>query len=129
MSGSRRDGCTHCIEHGVEIAQYKLVREAQNRKALALQPSIALRIAKPTRLGLVGLAVQLDDQSRGGAQKIRDVGRDRHLPPELQAAKAPAAHLLPDGVLGPRVGLPLLASEGAQARIGLAMTAIVPRRA
>jgi hypothetical protein len=75
----------------------------------------------------VRLTVQLDDQARGGTEEIRDVRRDRHLPPELQAPEASAAHLLPEGVLGPRVGLPLLAGEGAQARVGLAMMPVVAR--
>jgi hypothetical protein len=117
MSGSRRNGFTDPVEDQVEIAEDKLVREAQNGKALALQPSIALRVTRPTRLGFVRFAVQLDDHACGGTEEIRDVGPDRHLPPELQATKAPAAHLLPEGVLGPRVGLPLLPGEGAQARI------------
>jgi hypothetical protein len=73
------------------------------------------------------LAVQLDDQPCRGAEEVGDVRRDRNLTAEFQAVKAPAAHLLPEGILSPRVGLPLLSGKGAQAWIGPAVTQVVPR--
>ena len=127
MSWPRCDGFSDLVENQTEIAQHEVVREAQNGKPLALQPSIALRVTKPTCLGLVWFTVQLDDQPRGGTEEIGDVRRDRHLPPELEPVKASSAHLLPEDILGPRVGSPLLLGEGAQARIGFAVMPVVPR--
>lgn len=84
------------LQHRAEVHQHKVVRKAKDLEALGFQPSITLCITLTALVRLMRLAIQFDDQTRGGTQEIGDVGGDRRLPPELEAMEAARADLLPE---------------------------------
>jgi hypothetical protein len=77
--------------------QHVIVPEAQNPEAAAGQPSIAPRI-----LSIIGMlrAVRLDDQFRGQAGEIDDVGEDDLLPPKSVSRQAAAPQHGPEPFFG-----------------------------
>src|SRR5688500_12748715 len=83
-------------------------------KALLAQKSVATRVMEPLRLLLMRLAVQFHDQASRSAEKIDDVGCDRHLALELVAVEAPCPHPAPEQIFCARLNRALLPGERAQ---------------
>jgi hypothetical protein len=86
-----------CIENAASVLEYVIVPEAQNRKVLRSQESIATAVVFAFRMLR---SVCFDDQSPLEADKVYDVRVDDELPFELERRHAPVAQHGPKAALG-----------------------------
>jgi hypothetical protein len=83
------------LQNGVDVLCHFIVPKADNAIALALQPPRALRISRSFGAESVLRTINLDDQPRGHASKVRNVGTYRYLTPEMSTEPRRAPQVLP----------------------------------
>ena len=83
------------------IVQDLACGNSQDREAARLQLRAAHLVPPCLSFGLVHAPIDLDDECSLTAKKIDDIGLDRMLPPELDAART-EAQMLPKQDLGQR---------------------------
>jgi hypothetical protein len=106
-----RDGFNHAIAIGKDL----MIPESNNRKSLRVQPSRALGVLR--RVLCVLPTIDFNNQTRGQADKIHDVGTDGKLSTKPHIVNLLQAQTLPQSnfglgyrltqCIGSRVGHPL----------------------
>ena len=88
------------FEDGVNILLHIRVRETHDPNTLLVDP-IGSRLIVPRALSM-GIAIDFDNQLRGGAVEVGDVGADAMLSPKSEAWKLITAQAVPEEQFGGR---------------------------
>ena len=109
VSGFNR--LAHGVKNQIAVAEHEIVGKAKHAKALAPQEGIASLVVGALLRSIMRNSIELHDHPRLRAEKVDDVGSNRHLPLELVAMEAANPNLLPEQILGPRQDRALLLGE------------------
>ncbi len=71
------------FEHRGKICGDLGIPEADNAVSFFLKPTLSFAIATGGLVVVMTPAVELDDQMRGRAEKVHDIGTNRRLSPEV----------------------------------------------
>ena len=93
MGDGRFQDSHDLLENRLRLQKYLVVPEAQDAKSLRLDQTVALLIV-PDVLRVLA-PIELEDNLRFQARKIRDESGNRHLAPEPEAGELFAAQMLP----------------------------------
>jgi len=85
----------NCLQNAFDVSRHIVVPEANDSVALLLQPPCALGISRHPCFKSMLRAVNLDDQARGHAGKIGNIGTDWNLTAEVSAKHWRALEVLP----------------------------------
>ena len=87
-------------QHAVSVGKNIIVPKANDTIALTLKPRRSLRVAKT--IGMLP-AIEFDNQTPFGAEKISDIQTDRHLPSKFETKKRTIAEIRPQTFFGVRL--------------------------
>jgi hypothetical protein len=76
------------FDNARQVRQNVFIRESKHDVALRHEPCIATNVRNLPCLKIVGFTIELDDESRGVADKIGDISSDRCLAAEAETVDA-----------------------------------------
>jgi hypothetical protein len=82
-----------CGQNAIQISHHLIIREAHYSVAMV---SLHLAIASNITVGIVGVAINFDDQAFGWTKEIDNSNADHSLPPELESTESTVAQFHPD---------------------------------
>ena len=94
------------MDDALQFTKHLIIRKSKNDIAFALEPRVALLIARPTGFKVVTLAIEFDDHARGMTNDIGDVVSQRDLPPESKTFDPMRLDAAPQQDLGAGHSLP-----------------------